>query len=100
MHGGFCCLWYGTHGSPTAELGAGDGSGDGYVERLGGGATLGVVGDEELVGYQVLYLLADAIALVAHDDDAVCCEWLLVDVFPLEKGPIEGCGGIFLADIM
>ena len=40
-----------THGSPTAELGAGDGGGDGHVERLGGGATLGVVGDEELVGY-------------------------------------------------
>ena len=55
----------------AAELGAGDGGGDGHVERLGGGATLRIVGDEELVAHQFLDLLAYAIALVAHDDDAM-----------------------------
>mgnify|MGYP003290570211 CR=1 FL=1 len=55
----------------ASELGAGDGGGDGHVERLGGGATFRIVGDEELVAYQFLDLLAYAIALVAHDDDAM-----------------------------
>ena len=89
-----------THGTPTAKLCAGDGGGDGYVERLGGGTALGIVGDEELVGYQILYLSADAVTLVAHDDDAVCGERLLVDIVSPEKGSIEGCGGVFLSDII
>ena len=52
------------------------------------------------MGDQRLYLLAYAVALVTHDDDAVCGERLLVDVIPLEKGSIERCGGVFFPDSM
>lgn len=77
---------------PSSELGAGDGGGHGYVEGFGGGTVLGVGGDEEFVGDEGFYLVADAFALVAHDDDAVGSERTVVDVAPVQECAIDGGG--------
>ena len=63
--------WYSLERLLSAKFRAGDGGGDGYVERLGGGASHRVVGDKEFVRDVLCCRGADAISLVAHDDDAV-----------------------------
>ena len=45
---------------------------------------------EEFVGDHGLYLLSDTVALVAHNDDAMRGEILLVDIVAFEKGAIDG----------
>ena len=77
---------------PSSELCAGDGGSHGYVEGLGGEAVLGVGGDEEFVCDEVFYLVANALALVAHDDDAVGSERTVVDVAPVQESSIDGGG--------
>ena len=78
--------------SSSSEFRAGDGGGHGYVEGFGGGTVLGVGGDEEFVCDEGFYLVADAFALVAHDDDAVGGEGTLVDVQSIKEGAIDGGG--------
>ena len=75
---------------PSSELGTGDGGGYGNVEGFGGGTVLGVGGDDEFVGDEGFYLVADAFALVAHDDDAVGGEGTLVDVQSIKESAIDG----------
>ena len=75
---------------PTAELGAGDGGGDSDVEALGSLAGRIVVGDEQLVGDELTDSGRDAVALVAHNDDALAGELLMVDVLAVEQGAVDG----------
>lgn len=71
-------------GKLPAELRTYNGCSDSYIERLAGGARLWVVGDEELAVDQTPYLFADAVAFVAHDDDAMRCQGLRVDILSVE----------------
>ena len=75
---------------PAAELGAGDGGGNGDGEALGGLAGRVVVGDEQLVGDELANGWGDAVALVAHDNDALVGELLLVDVLAVEQCAVDG----------
>ena len=70
--------------SPATELGTGDGGSDGDVETLGSRARGVVVGNEQLVGDELANGWGDAVALVAHDDDTIGGELLLVDVLAIE----------------
>ena len=46
-----------------------------------------VVGDEQTVGDVLADGLGNAVALVAHNDDAISGEWLFVDVLPSIRVP-------------
>ena len=81
--GPFSCV------ASSAEFGAGDGGGDGHVETLGTLALM-EVGYEQPVGDALAHGLGDAVALVAHDDDATVGQRLLVDVVAIEQGSVNG----------
>lgn len=74
----------------SAKLRTGDGGGDGHVERLGSNASLGVVGDEELMSDVLARLAAYTVAFVAHDDDAVGRQRFLIYITSLEEGAVDG----------
>ena len=76
----------------SSELGTGDGGGHGHVERFGGGTVQRVGGDEEFVGNEGFYLAADALAFVAHNDDAVGSEGTVVDVASVKESTVDGSG--------
>ena len=72
----------------SPKLRARDGCRHSHVEALGS------VGSEawyeQLVGYLLPDGLGYAVALVAHDDDAVWRQLLLVDVVSVEQGAVNG----------
>ena len=68
----------------TTELGAGDGGSDGYIKALGSLARGVVVGNEQFVGDELANGRRDAVALVAHNDDALVGELLFIDVLTVE----------------
>ena len=76
----------------AAELGAGDGGGDGHVEAVGR-LTVVEIGDEQTAVDALTYGFGDAIALVAHDDEPLFCELLGVDVIAIEQGAVDGIVG-------
>ena len=49
-----------------------------------------VVGDEQMVGDVLADGLGNAVALVAHDNDAISGEGLFVDVLSVKQGAIDG----------
>ncbi len=79
-------------GVSAAELGAGDGCGDGYIETLGG-VVLTVAGDEQAAVHLGPDLWRDAIAFVAHHDESVRGERLGIDIVAIEQGAIDGVIG-------
>ena len=73
----------------------------GFCQLLGGPTGISRAGEIEyhrvallLNSAQVIDVLADglgnAVALVAHNDDAISGEWLFVDVLSVEHGAIDG----------
>ena len=77
--------------APSSELGTGDGGSNGDIQAL---RTLALmeVWDEQAVGDALAHSLGNAIALVAHDDDALLRQGLLIDVVAIEQGAIDGIG--------
>ena len=75
--------------APASELGAGDGSGNGHVETLGT-VSLMKIGDEQAMVDTLADCLRDAVAFVAHDDDAMLGEGLLIDIIAIEQRTING----------
>ena len=69
---------------PAPEFRTGDGCGDGDIQALGSLAARMEVGNEQAMGYAFAYCWRDAVAFVAHHDDALLGERLLVDVLTVK----------------
>ena len=76
---------------PSPELGTSDGGSDSYIQTVGGFASRRIVGDEEPPIDMLRHFGRDAVALVAHDDDATRRERLLVEVPAVEEGALDRC---------
>ena len=85
-----------------SEFSEHDGGGDGDVEALGRRDTLGERGYAERVGDERTHLWRQAVALVAHDDDAATVARLpgvgAVDVSAVEECAIDGQAVLTQAD--
>lgn len=74
----------------TAKLGDGDGCSNGDIEALTSSVGSGKRGNGEPMGHFAFDGGADAVALIAHDDDCpIGGEVASVDVVAREKGPID-----------
>lgn len=81
------------HATLSPELGEDDGSGDSYVEALGCGGVGWIGGDTQAVGYNAANGFGEAIALIAHDNDAATLGGYGVggvDVVAVKQGAIYG----------
>ena len=76
-------------GASSSELGTGDGGGNGHVKTLGTWALM-EIGDKQTMSDTLAYGLGDAVALVAHHNNAVFGKGLLVDIVAIEQGAVDG----------
>ena len=85
-------FFYASELSPASEFRAGDGGGNGYVQALCR-VALAEAGNEELTVHPPTDGLGDAVSLVAHHDDALLGEWLLIDILAVKERAIDGIIG-------
>ena len=78
----------------SAELSARNGCGDGNIQAFGSAKSCVVVRNEQAVGDEGTDFRRDAIALVAHDDDAIRGQRLGIDVAAVEQGAVDGTRGL------
>lgn len=73
----------------ATEFRAGDGGGDGDIQTVGCGALM-EVGNEQPTVYTLSHGIADAVTLVAHDDEPVVGQFLAIDVLSVEECAVDG----------
>ena len=77
---------------PSSEFRTGDSGGDGDIEAFSSIALM-ETGDEQPPVHSLPDGLGNTVTLITHDDDALFCERLTVDVVAIEQSSINGVGG-------